>query len=220
MLPGGRPSFTSGYFGNAFVDGDTMYVTVAGAGQQVAAPHARRREAAGASGGSVAGDEMRSTGEVMGIDKNVGLAYMKSQMGAGQILPSKGTVFISVNDRDKKESVFVAKIFDEIGFKIMATRGTAKLFQKNNIPVQVANKVYEGRPNVIDHIKNGEIDLVINTSSDKKTVQDSSSLRQATILYQIPYTTTIAGAKAIALAIKEKSSCGLEVKSIQEYYSP
>ena len=165
------------------------------------------------------GPEMRSTGEVMGIDKNVGLAYMKSQMGAGQILPSRGTVFISVNDRDKKESVFVAKIFDEIGFKIMATRGTARFLQKNNIPVQVVNKVYEGRPNVIDHIKNGEIDLVINTSSDKKTVQDSSSLRQATILYQIPYTTTIAGARAIALAIKEKSSCGLEVKSIQEYYS-
>ncbi|WP_457572622.1 carbamoyl-phosphate synthase large subunit [Desulfovulcanus sp.] len=165
------------------------------------------------------GPEMRSTGEVMGIDKNVGLAYMKSQLGAGQILPSKGTVFISVNDRDKKESVFVAKIFDEIGFKIMATRGTANLLQKNNIPVQVVNKVYEGRPNVIDHIKNGEIDLIINTSSGKKTVQDSSSLRQATILYQIPYTTTIAGAKAIALAIKEKSSCGLEVKSIQEYYS-
>ncbi len=165
------------------------------------------------------GPEMRSTGEVMGIDKNVGLAYMKSQMGAGQILPSRGTVFISVNDRDKKESVFVAKIFDEIGFKIMATRGTARFLQKNNIPVQVVNKVYEGRPNVIDHIKNGEIDLLINTSSDKKTVQDSSSLRQATILYQIPYTTTIAGARAIALAIKEKSSCGLEVKSIQEYYS-
>jgi len=165
------------------------------------------------------GPEMRSTGEVMGIDENVGLAYMKSQLGAGHFLPSKGTVFISVNDRDKKESVFAAKIFNEIGFKIMATRGTANFLEKHNIPVQVVNKVYEGRPNVIDHIKNGEIDLVINTSSGKKTVQDSSSLRQATLLYQIPYTTTIAGAKAIAMAIKEKSTCGLEVQSIQEYYT-
>ncbi|MBT8763479.1 carbamoyl-phosphate synthase large subunit [Desulfohalobiaceae bacterium Ax17] len=165
------------------------------------------------------GPEMRSTGEVMGIDENVGLAYMKSQLGAGHFLPSKGTVFISVNDRDKNESVFAAKIFNEIGFKIMATRGTAKFLEEHDIPVQVVNKVYEGRPNVIDHIKNGEIDLVINTSSGKKTVQDSSSLRQATLLYQIPYTTTIAGAKAIAMAIKEKSTCGLEVQSIQEYYT-
>lgn len=166
----------------------------------------------------ILGPEMRSTGEVMGIDKHVGLSYLKAQMAAGQNLPLKGNVFISVNDRDKPFSVEVAKIFYKLGFNIIATRGTGEFLEKNNIPVQIVNKVYEGRPNAIDYIKNGYIDLLINTSSGKKTVRDSSSLRQTALLYEIPYTTTISAAKAMALAIQERLEKKIHIKSIQEYY--
>jgi len=165
------------------------------------------------------GPEMRSTGEVMGIDDNLGLAFMKSQLGAGQMLPAGGCVFISVNDYDKPHSVEPARNFADLGFDILATRGTAAFLKQNGIAARVVNKVFEGRPNVIDSIKNKEIDLVINTSSGKQTVSDSSSLRQAAVLYRIPYTTTITAAKALALAIREKSQLGLSVKSMQEYLS-
>ena len=164
------------------------------------------------------GPEMRSTGEVMGVDSSLGLAFMKSQMGAGQMLPGRGCVCISVNERDKDQCLTPAKIFHEMGFKIMATRGTAGYLRDRGIQAQVVNKVYEGRPNIIDHIKNREIDLLINTSSGKKTVHDSSSLRQAAVLYRIPYTTTMAAAKAMAMAIRERASHGLQVKSVQEYH--
>ncbi|KUJ96549.1 MAG: Carbamoyl-phosphate synthase large chain [Desulfonauticus sp. 38_4375] len=166
----------------------------------------------------ILGPEMRSTGEVMGIDANVGLAYLKSQLAAGQNLPLKGNVFISVNDKDKPMAVLPARIFQELGFKIIATRGTGRFLQEAGIPVEIVNKVYEGRPNAIDYIKNGQIDLLINTSSGKKTVQDSSSLRQTALLYGIPYTTTISAAKAMALAIKERLNADLQIKSLQEYY--
>lgn len=155
----------------------------------------------------------------MGIDDNLGLAFMKSQLGAGQMLPAGGCVFISVNDYDKAHSLEFAASFIEMGFEILASRGTASFLKQNGIPAQVVNKVFEGRPNVIDCIKNKEIHLVINTSSGKQTVSDSSSLRQAAVLYKIPYTTTITAAKAMALAIKEKSHLGLSVKSMQEYLS-
>ncbi|WP_028574268.1 carbamoyl-phosphate synthase large subunit [Desulfonatronovibrio hydrogenovorans] len=164
------------------------------------------------------GPEMRSTGEVMGIDDNLGLAFMKSQMGAGQMLPDKGCVFISVNDYDKPHCLKPAETFIELGFDIIATRGTASFLEQNGIKARVVNKVFEGRPNVLDQIKNKEINLVINTSSGKRTVSDSSSLRQAAVLYRIPYTTTVSAAKALALAIKEKTNLGLKVKSLQEYY--
>ena len=164
------------------------------------------------------GPEMRSTGEVMGIDTSLGLAFMKSQMGAGQMLPDQGCVCISVNDRDKEECLQPARVFRDMGFKIMATRATADYLEANGIQAQVVNKVYEGRPNIIDHIKNKEIHLLINTSSGKKTKHDSSSLRQAAVLYRLPYTTTMAAAKAMAAAIQERSGLGLGAKSLQEYY--
>lgn len=165
------------------------------------------------------GPEMRSTGEVMGIDDNLGLAFMKSQMGAGQMLPESGSVFISVNEYDKPQSIEPASIFTELGFQILATRGTAAFLHQHGIKAEIVNKVFEGRPHVIDSIKNKEIQLVINTSSGKKTVSDSSSLRQAAVLYRIPYTTTITAARALALAIKERAYYGLSVKSMQEYLS-
>ncbi len=165
------------------------------------------------------GPEMRSTGEVMGIDDNLGLAFMKSQLGAGQMLPDKGCVFIAVNDYDKPYCLEPAALFKELGFEILATRGTADYLRQNAIECKVVNKVFEGRPNVLDSIKNKKIHLVINTSSGKQTASDSSSLRQAAVLYRIPYTTTITAAKALALAIKERSHMGLGVKSMQEYLS-
>lgn len=164
------------------------------------------------------GPEMKSTGEVMGMDANVGLAFMKSQLGAGLRLPEKGNIFISVNDQDKDRCTELARTFKELGFQLTATRGTARHLESRGIQAQKVNKVYEGRPNVIDMIKNNDIHMVINTSSGKREVRDSSSLRQAAVLYNIPYTTTMAGAEAVAMAIKEKFSCGLSVKSLQEYY--
>ncbi len=165
------------------------------------------------------GPEMRSTGEVMGIDRSFGLAFIKSQLAAGQHLPSQGTVFISVNDRDKPSIVEPAKSFADMGLRLAATQGTADFLASQGIEAQRVNKVYEGRPNVIDMIKNQEINLVINTSSGKMTIQDSSSLRQATIIYNIPYTTTLAGAKALAQALRELQGQGLEVCCLQEYHS-
>jgi carbamoyl-phosphate synthase large subunit len=155
----------------------------------------------------------------MGVDQNVGLAFMKGQLAAGHRLPEKGTVFISVNDVDKEKALFPASIFQEIGFRILATKGTSEFLEQRGIQTEVINKVYEGRPNPIDLIKNKEIDLVINTYSGKKTARDSSSLRRTTLFYNIPYTTTIAGARAMAQAIKELRGKGLEVRSLQEYYS-
>ncbi len=165
------------------------------------------------------GPEMRSTGEVMGIDGTFGLAFMKSQLAAGLHLPSQGTVFISVNDKDKKMAVNVAGMFQELGFKILATGGTADYLIAKGLKAERIPKVSEGkRPHVVDAIINREIDLVINTPSGRETVEDSRLLRQTTLLYGIPYTTTIAGARAVVLAIAERAGQGITVKSIQEYH--
>ena len=164
------------------------------------------------------GPEMRSTGEVMGVDHSFGMAFIKSQIASGLILPRAGKIFISVNDRDKPWIVESATILHELGFELVATEGTAAFLAERGIPSQVVRKVYEGRPNVIDMIKNKELDMVINTSSGKLTVQDSSSLRHTVILYGLPYTTTLAGTRAMAQALKELKGKGLEVCSLQEYH--
>ncbi len=164
------------------------------------------------------GPEMRSTGEVMGIDLSFGLSFFKAQAGAGQMLPTRGRVFISVNDRDKPKIVEVARGFVELGFEVVATRGTSTYLNSHGIETTVVNKVYEGRPNVIDLIKNQQVDLVINTSSGKLTARDSSSLRRTTLLYNLPYTTTVAAARAMVHALREIKGRGYTVKSLQEYY--
>ncbi|MCF8085406.1 MAG: carbamoyl-phosphate synthase large subunit [Desulfohalobiaceae bacterium] len=167
------------------------------------------------------GPEMRSTGEVMGIDPDFGLAFLKSQLASGQIISEEGTIFISVNNRDKPSIVEPARIFADMGYTLMVTQGTGDYLERFGIETKRVNKVYEGRPNVIDMIKNKQIQLVINTSSGKLTVQDSSSLRQATILYNIPYTTTVAGARAVALALRQRLAHeGITVSSLQEFYNP
>jgi carbamoyl-phosphate synthase large subunit len=156
----------------------------------------------------------------MGIDASFGLAFMKAQLAAGLRLPRKGTVFVAVNDWDKPLILPTIKMLSGMGFRIMATRGTATYLYDNGVTeVEPVLKVYEGRPNVVDHIKNRDIDLVINTVSGRKTVTDSKDIRQAALLYDIPYATTVAGASAMAQAIRELRDEGLQVKCLQEYYS-
>jgi carbamoyl-phosphate synthase large subunit len=167
---------------------------------------------------TILGPEMKSTGEVMGIADSFGLAYAKSQFAAGQMLPSEGTVFISVRDRDKSAVVPVAKSFAEQGFRLIATRGTAEILQKNGLDAATINKYHEGSPHIVDGIKNGEIALIVNTAKGRRTVQDAASLRRAALLYKVPYVTTLAGAKATAEACLALRSSKIEVKSLQEYH--
>ncbi len=167
----------------------------------------------------ILGPEMKSTGEVMGIDDNFGMAFAKAQMAAGQNLPRSGNVFISVRDEDKKPAlVDVARIFLELGFKIYATDGTSRYLTAHGVENKLVTKVKERRPTILDMIINREIDLVINTTSTKKTVHESYILRRATLSLRIPYTTTLAGAKTTALALWEMARRPLEVKPLQEYH--
>ena len=168
---------------------------------------------------TILGPEMKSTGEVMGIGNTFGLAFAKSQLAAGQALPFKGTVFISVKNADRTAVVKPARIFYELGFRIVATEGTSLFLSGEGIPAEIVKKVREGRPNIVDMIKNREIDLVINTTNNKKAVSESFPIRRTALIFGIPYTTTIAGAKATAMAIKALKEDMLEVKTIQEYHN-
>jgi carbamoyl-phosphate synthase large subunit len=154
----------------------------------------------------------------MGVDATFGRAFMKSQLAASQVLPVSGKVFISINDENKGPLLPAARLFHEAGFEILATKGTAAYFTANGIPARVVRKVSEHRPHVVDHLKNGEIDMVVNIMEGKRTVQDSMAIRQTALLYNVPYVTTAAGAMAAVQAIRELAGQGLSVKSIQEYY--
>ena len=167
---------------------------------------------------TILGPEMRSTGEVMGIDSSFGLAFAKSQLAVGQKLPLSGTVFISVKDKDKKASQGIAAMLHDAGFKIVATGGTSAFLLDHGVPNKQVNKVRQGRPHIVDMIKNGEIDLIINTTSNKRAISESCSIRRAALAFDIPYSTTIAGAKATALAIKSMIEGEFDVKTIQEYH--
>ena len=164
------------------------------------------------------GPEMKSTGEVMGIDQSFGLAFAKSQLAAGSILPLSGTVFISVKDQDKKMILSTAQKLYNLNFKIMATSGTSRFFDQAGLFNQMVNKVREGRPHVVDKMKNGEIQLVINTTIGSKSVSESYSIRQTALVHRIPYTTTVAGARATAEAIEAMQQKKLSVRTIQEYH--
>ena len=163
------------------------------------------------------GPEMKSTGEVMGIDSDFGSAYAKSQFGAGQLLPDKGTVFLSVKDSDKQAVLPVASQFNDMGFTIMATRGTSSFLKRQGIANKLVNKVSIGRPHVVDAIMNKEIQLIINTPSGGETKRDGYEIRRAAIKFNIPYTTTIAGAIAMCKGIAALKKKRLSVKTIQEY---
>jgi carbamoyl-phosphate synthase large subunit len=165
------------------------------------------------------GPEMKSTGEVMGIGSDFGTAYAKAQLGAGQNLPTEGTVFISVIDDDKKTVLPVAAKYRDAGFKIMATHGTSKFLADNGIPNKAVNKVSVGRPHVVDAIKNGEIQLVINTSIGGETRRDGYYIRRNALRYKVPYATTTAGGMAIYKAIEALREKKTTVKTVQEYNS-
>jgi carbamoyl-phosphate synthase large subunit len=164
------------------------------------------------------GPEMKSTGEVMGIDQDFGLAFAKSQLAAGSSLPLSGTVFISVKDQDKKLILSTARKLAHLGFKILATTGTSRFLTEAGLPNQEVRKVREGRPHVVDRMKNGEIQLVINTTIGSKSVSESYSIRQTALVHRIPYTTTVAGARATAEAIEAMQQKKLSVRTIQEYH--
>lgn len=164
------------------------------------------------------GPEMKSTGEVMGVDETFGRAFAKSQIGAGNSLPLKGKVFISVRDEDKEAIVGVARELVKAGFTIVATKGTARYLEERLIPAEPVNKVAEGRPHIVDHIKNGEIAMVINTPLGPISHRDSYSIRRTALVYNVPYFTTVAGAKAAAKAIQSLLKEDLDVRPIQEYH--
>lgn len=166
---------------------------------------------------TVLGPEMRSTGEVMGLDTSFEAAFAKSQLAGGTKVPDSGTVFISLKDSDKEAAIGPARMLLDNGFKLLATRGTAKFLQESGLEVEVVNKVREGRPHVVDALKNGEVKLVFNTTEGRQSLADSMQIRRTTLEQRIPYYTTIAASRVAAQAICERGTEGLEVKSIQSY---
>ncbi|WP_427160458.1 carbamoyl-phosphate synthase large subunit [Aliinostoc sp. HNIBRCY26] len=168
---------------------------------------------------TILGPEMRSTGEVMGIDSDFGRAFAKAELGAGERLPLTGTVFVSMSDRDKAAAVPVVKEFIDLGFKVMATFGTRQVLKEHGLNVELVLKLHEGRPHVVDAIKNQKIQLIINTPSGEEAQTDARLIRRTGLSYKIPIITTIAGAKATVAAIRSMQNTTLDVKVIQEYCS-
>jgi len=164
------------------------------------------------------GPEMLSTGEVMGISDNFGTAYAKSQIAAGNSLPTAGNVLFSVKDADKAKAVGLARRLRELGFKIIATKGTCIELIKNNVPSEFALKMSEGRPNIVDAIINKQIDLIVNTAVGKQSIIDSFSIRRSAVDRQVPYVTTMRGAEAVVKAIEALRAKKITVKPIQLYY--
>ncbi|MEM6635437.1 MAG: carbamoyl-phosphate synthase large subunit [Pseudomonadota bacterium] len=162
------------------------------------------------------GPEMRSTGEVMGADPDFYRAFHKAQLGAGMVLPDQGAVFLSIRDADKTpQLVETAQSLVDLGFSIVATRGTVAFLEGHGIACEVVNKVYEGRPNIVDTMKNGGIQLVMNTTEGAQAVEDSRSMRNVALMDRIPYFTTLAASHAAALAMKASREGDLEVQSLQ-----
>ena len=164
----------------------------------------------------ILGPEMKSTGEVMGVGDVFGEAYAKAQLGAGDPIPTSGKVFISVRDFDKEESVAVARELIDLGFELVATRGTAKMYKEAGLEVTPVNKVAEGRPHIVDMIKNDEIAMVINTTEGKQAIKDSASIRRGAENHRVYYTTTIAGAEAVCMALRFGEQ--KEVRRLQELH--
>ncbi|MCC5662443.1 carbamoyl-phosphate synthase large subunit [Nostoc sp. CHAB 5784] len=166
---------------------------------------------------TILGPEMRSTGEVMGIDSDFGRAFAKAEMGAGERLPLSGTVFVSMSDRDKASAGGVVKEFIDLGFTVMATLGTRRVLLEQGLNIELVLKLHEGRPHVLDAIKNQKIQLIINTPSGEEAHTDARLIRRTALAYKIPIITTIAGAKATVAAIRSLQNTTLDVKTIQEY---
>ncbi|MSO71855.1 MAG: carbamoyl-phosphate synthase large subunit [Alphaproteobacteria bacterium] len=167
---------------------------------------------------TILGPEMKSTGEVMGLDRDFGRAFAKSQLGSGSKVPSGGTVFISVRDRDKPSMVPLARRLIELGFRVIATRGTADILAAAGVEVAPVNKVREGRPHIVDAMQDGAVQLVFNTTEGAHAKHDSFSLRRTALTRGIPYYTTVAGARAVIAAITALSAGALEVAALQSYF--
>ena len=167
----------------------------------------------------ILGPEMKSTGEVMGIDVDFPTAFAKSQLGAGTTLPDTGTVFVSVKDTDKPVILAAARGLIELGFRIVATSGTASYLAEQGIAVEPVNKVLEGRPHIVDRIKDGDIDLIFNTTEGAQSLKDSQSIRASALYGKIPYYTTAAESLATVMAIRAMRQQPLAVRSLQSYYS-
>ena len=168
---------------------------------------------------TVLGPEMKSTGEVMGIDRNFAIAFAKSQIGGGSRLPREGTVFVSVRDADKPRVLEAIRLLVSLGFRIIATSGTQRYLAEQGLPASKINKVLEGRPHIVDAIKNGEVQLVFNTTEGATALADSRSLRRAALLHKVPYYTTLSGAVAAAQGIKAYLGGDLEVRTLQSYFA-
>ncbi|MCX7125636.1 MAG: carbamoyl phosphate synthase large subunit, partial [Gammaproteobacteria bacterium] len=163
----------------------------------------------------ILGPEMRSTGEVMGIAKTLGQAFLKAERGANSKLPQSGRAFVSVRDADKPRVIPIAKKLISMGFTLVSTSGTAVTLQKYGISCEVINKVEEGRPHIVDSMRNNEIQLVINTTEGEKAISDSCVIRRSAVERNICYTTTLAGAEAVCMAIETKEIG--DVVSLQDY---
>ena len=159
----------------------------------------------------ILGPEMKSTGEVMGIGDTFAEAYGKAELGASDEIPTKGTVFISVRERDKADVSQLAKALFSLGFKLVATKGTAAIIEEAGIPVEVVFKVNEGRPHIVDMIKSDKIDLIVNTTEGRQAISDSSTIRSSAEQRRVYYTTTMAGGSAVCEALKFGDEFGGEV---------
>lgn len=165
----------------------------------------------------ILGPEMKSTGEVMGLDKDFGLAFAKSQEAAGNRLPRSGSVFISVKNSMRRNIIFMVKTIASLGFKIYASEGTSRVLKSNGINAKMVPKIGEGKPDIIDLIKNGDIDLVINIPADRRSLLDSKPIRSAAILHNVPYITTLEGAQAAISGLDSLEKSGFSVMAIQDY---
>jgi carbamoyl-phosphate synthase large subunit len=168
---------------------------------------------------TVLGPEMKSTGEVMGIDRDYNIAFAKSQLGGGTRLPKEGTVFVSVRDADKARILDTVRLLAGLGFRVLATSGTQRYLSAEGVPAIKINKVAEGRPHIVDAIKNGGVQLVFNTTEGATALADSRSLRRAALLHKVPYYTTLSGAVAAAQGIKAYLGGDLEVCALQNYFA-
>jgi carbamoyl-phosphate synthase large subunit len=167
---------------------------------------------------TILGPEMKSTGEVMGIDEDFGLAYAKAQAASYNRIPISGKIIISVKDKDKPHTVGIARKLVDMGFRLVATRGTAQFLKLNGIEMEVINKVTEGRPHIVDLIKNREVNFIINTVTGTQAQRDSLSIRRSALQFKVPLTTTISGARAVIKAIEMLQKKEVSIKSIQEYH--
>jgi carbamoyl-phosphate synthase large subunit len=167
---------------------------------------------------TILGPEMKSTGEVMGLDHSFERAFAKSQLGAGVNLPQSGTVFLSVRESDKGALVPLARRLTEMGFSILATSGTAARIRDAGLAVTHVNKVLEGRPHCVDAIRNGEVQMVINTSLGAQSTADSFDIRRSALTHGVPHYTTVAGARAAVHAIAALKGGMLEVAPLQSYF--